>query len=829
MSSSPTAGFKSISDANITLRKTQLQQIRNSKNSSSQHQASFDEDYEDYGTQYGENDEVRTFEKKASNISLFGSGRRRSSMVAEAKQNSVKCNLPCFDEEDDGIPPFCRHPSCPLDHRNKLLNLGSQDGGYADCCVMFGNVGFPFFDHRRGSMMGIATISTLMAIFITTYGVLSLAKDDKLIQLTYWVRASAYNMSSTDEGPPLKLQHEDAFEVYIGLTSMLQKECVAGTGCFHHDLRVIEWWKRKDLGQSEDGMDLCRSEARLDVFCDECRDVAVNNITAAFFACVTLLFALFGCINRMKFISDCPVQKLLGCFTDTWGALSLTYALYDFENRCLWNLPDTYHGYKLEYVRGPGIYMYMFCALSGFIRAILHWLTPLPGQGIGCRLRLPARDTAVETLAALNKWQQDTKQHIEVQFMNANQKMGQGINTAMSGATTGLKAAGEVTVKSTTRIMRSSIAIATGTRRPSWGTSGGSESSRNRESGISELGQEEGEDWENVTPNPNQQSRPEVVEVKELNVDELRTIATKAAEEHGPDSDQARSAWQLVFDAQSSHNNDLHLPPPPAEETSTAWWSPLALRNHLGKKFAVGDKDGNVTRASVRMELSKIDISGPTNVQHVVSAKINADQLDSDQFPETIQPGSTFELSSRRLRTSSDAARLKRMSLEHQHSYKHDHHRYGRRSLGGLEEGFGEGELALQRLSVGLTRRTSSTNPLDAFYELNRPDSETFSYSRRSFNKASSFNSFTGPPGTLNNTSSLSLPALSPSPTPPSPPAPSPAPPSPMMTPTESPSSPLATPTEPMSPKPRAEALETSARNSGLAINLFGSVKGSAL
>lgn len=37
-------------------------------------------------------------------------------------------------------------------------------------------------------------------------------------------------------------------------------------------------------------------------------------------------------------------------------------------------------GYHLEYVRGPGMYMYGFCALSAFIRATLHWLTPLPGQ-----------------------------------------------------------------------------------------------------------------------------------------------------------------------------------------------------------------------------------------------------------------------------------------------------------------------------------------------------------------------------------------------------------------------------------------------------------------
>lgn len=50
---------------------------------------------------------------------LQGIGKRRSSMLRQAKAEQVKCDLPCFDEEDDGIPPFCRHELCPLDHRNK--------------------------------------------------------------------------------------------------------------------------------------------------------------------------------------------------------------------------------------------------------------------------------------------------------------------------------------------------------------------------------------------------------------------------------------------------------------------------------------------------------------------------------------------------------------------------------------------------------------------------------------------------------------------------------------------------------------------------------------
>ena len=39
----------------------------------------------------------------------------------------------------------------------------------------------------------------------------------------------------------------------------------------------------------------------------------------------------------MKYVSDCPVQKILGCLTDTWGAISLTYMLIEFQRRCLFS------------------------------------------------------------------------------------------------------------------------------------------------------------------------------------------------------------------------------------------------------------------------------------------------------------------------------------------------------------------------------------------------------------------------------------------------------------------------------------------------------------
>jgi formate-dependent nitrite reductase membrane component NrfD len=42
----------------------------------------------------------------------------------------------------------------------------------------------------ESGMQGLATISTLMAVFITTYGCFSLAKDKNMVLWTYWMRAS---------------------------------------------------------------------------------------------------------------------------------------------------------------------------------------------------------------------------------------------------------------------------------------------------------------------------------------------------------------------------------------------------------------------------------------------------------------------------------------------------------------------------------------------------------------------------------------------------------------------------------------------------------------
>ena len=74
-------------------------------------------------------------------------------------------------------------------------------------------------------------------------------------------------------------------------------------------------------------------------------------------------------MNRMRYSADAPVQKLLGCVTDTWGAGSLMFSLVGFGQTCFGDIEgmnDSKHSYEIEL--GPGIMLYGVCAFAGAVR-----------------------------------------------------------------------------------------------------------------------------------------------------------------------------------------------------------------------------------------------------------------------------------------------------------------------------------------------------------------------------------------------------------------------------------------------------------------------------
>ena len=62
----------------------------------------------------------------------------------------------------------------------------------------------------------------------------------------------------------------------------------------------------------------------------------------------------------------------------------------NFYFDCYADLPSQVEDFSIRKRWGPAWYCYVFCALSGIIRAWAHWVTPTPDHGVGCcTFRLP--------------------------------------------------------------------------------------------------------------------------------------------------------------------------------------------------------------------------------------------------------------------------------------------------------------------------------------------------------------------------------------------------------------------------------------------------------
>ncbi|KAH8058351.1 endonuclease [Aureococcus anophagefferens] len=286
---------------------------------------------------------------------------QRSAAQVEA-DNARGCVAPCWDETDNGIPDVCLERRwCPFNPDNPVTNDNFV-------CLVFGNIGFPYFDRRRKVYMGVAMWSTLLAMFVTAFGALSLSTDPDVVRTSYWAKLETWNATS-----------RETTHYYLGLRSIVT---VYDGGDETTDRLEIDYMVGRIPGSRN--VDPMREEL------ESCADSAAGNQIGALLSCVTLIFALLGTINRMKFSSDANVQKALGLVTDTWGALTLSYTLFNFHANCFDDLPNRFLHLDLDYEWGPGWICYLFCALSGCIRAAAHWVTPTPGNGAGaCTFSLP--------------------------------------------------------------------------------------------------------------------------------------------------------------------------------------------------------------------------------------------------------------------------------------------------------------------------------------------------------------------------------------------------------------------------------------------------------
>ena len=287
----------------------------------------------------------------------------------------------CWDEEDDGLPPFCRNnedfettlgiPCCKCLSKNeeeppvawwKLLNGHHRLTNQNAACWLFGTIGIRIFDRRRKTFMAIAMWSTLLSITFTVYGIAAFSTEANIVKATYWVWIAVEN---TTDGT-VSLGH-------MGLNSMLvESDPCTALECHEENLLYAETgsWNK----QAGSVTDFYRTEFK------ECRATMEGELFGLVLTCCALGFALLGASNRMRFKADFHIQKALGLVTDTIGAVSLFIALVTFWFTCYYTIPVEDNDLRIVTHLGPGYYGYVVCFFGAFMRAFFHWLTPTPKE-----------------------------------------------------------------------------------------------------------------------------------------------------------------------------------------------------------------------------------------------------------------------------------------------------------------------------------------------------------------------------------------------------------------------------------------------------------------
>jgi hypothetical protein len=265
--------------------------------------------------------------------------------------------LSLFKDDDDGIPPCCRgKPGCPLSKESFINNN--------KCCMKYvGEFGLKYFDRKRKIILGIASMFTLFAMVLTTWGCFALSPVENIVRRTHWAAAEGVDSNGS-------------FSLFIGLRTFVYVDCAWEFGIYKDTCKSTTVYYNSDE---------C-SEGNYADACSACQNVASSVYVSAITNCIGLILAFNGAQVRMRPIGDVVIQKLLGMIADGITFIVLIASLVDFQTQCLSNLNDAYNSNDTvtnftSWV-GPGIYCYYICAVSALLRAIAHILTPLPGFGV---------------------------------------------------------------------------------------------------------------------------------------------------------------------------------------------------------------------------------------------------------------------------------------------------------------------------------------------------------------------------------------------------------------------------------------------------------------
>ncbi|KAG8458593.1 hypothetical protein KFE25_008390 [Diacronema lutheri] len=313
------------------------------------------------------------------------------------------CGAGCDEElccpsfwQDSGVPPIWPL-SWIFSRKNPYLN----DNDYVE---VLGNCGLKSADRERKVLMGTALGFTVCSIILTVFGCLALSPSPSLTRAAAWAVGHLRD-PTTGQGTT----------AYVGLSRLLIVRCsdaparslwsewglceqssyswsevpaLCEAGALKEQRAANEAELAAESGAEDVDYSLLNGrELQFDLGYPcapllACSEQALANRSGAFITCATLLFALIGCLTRIRKKADSNFQKIIGTFPDLIGIFTLGGTLIAFSARCTSTMLADANEVGTAYSAGPGFIGYCFCWGAAVVRFSMHAIMPVPHAGL---------------------------------------------------------------------------------------------------------------------------------------------------------------------------------------------------------------------------------------------------------------------------------------------------------------------------------------------------------------------------------------------------------------------------------------------------------------
>jgi len=315
--------------------------------------------------------------------------------------------------------------------RHAAVRKRSQRSRNSHCAQVLGNCGLKSADRERKVLMGTALGFTVCSIILTVFGCLALSPSPSLTRAAAWAVGHLRD-PTTGQGTT----------AYVGLSRLLIVRCsdaparslwsewglceqssyswsevpaLCEAGALKEQRAANEAELAAESGAEDVDYSLLNGrELQFDLGYPcapllACSEQALANRSGAFITCATLLFALIGCLTRIRKKADSNFQKIIGTFPDLIGIFTLGGTLIAFSARCtstmLADANEVGTAYSAGDPRrvtaargvlgahlacsrrpragaGPGFIGYCFCWGAAVVRFSMHAIMPVPHAGL---------------------------------------------------------------------------------------------------------------------------------------------------------------------------------------------------------------------------------------------------------------------------------------------------------------------------------------------------------------------------------------------------------------------------------------------------------------